>query len=376
MKRIAILGSTGSIGQQTLEVIKKLPDKFKILALTGGNNSTLLAKQIEQFRPALISANEVLDTYYPAKYLPMEDIASHPDIDLVVVATTGKAGLLPTLRAIRAGKQIALANKEILVIAGEIITREASQFKIEIRPIDSEHSAVWQCLNGEKSRPTRIILTASGGPFYNYSRQKLAEITPEEALKHPTWKMGRKVTIDSATLVNKGLEAIEAHWLFSVPLDSIEIVIHRQSIIHSLVEFCDGSIKAQLSLPDMRLPIQYALTYPERSPNMYIPRLDLLQTKSLSFEPARRQQFPCLAIVLEAGKRGGTYPAVLSAADEIAVELFLNGQITFNNIAKVIYQTLNMHQVIYNPSLEDILSADAWAREVAMDIAGKKVLQK
>jgi 1-deoxy-D-xylulose-5-phosphate reductoisomerase len=375
VKRIAILGSTGSIGQQTLKVIGKFPDRFKVVALAGGSNSNLLTKQIKEFQPHMVCLNEQSHIDYAVQSLPMEEIAAHPDVDVVVVATAGKAGLLPTLAAIRKGKQIALANKEILVMAGDFITKEARLCNAQILPIDSEHSAIWQCLNGEQSPPSRIILTASGGPFHHYSPQQLVDITPEEALKHPTWKMGKKVTVDSATLVNKGLEAIEAHWLFSVPLDSIDIIIHRQSIIHSLVEFHDGSIKAQMSSPDMRLPIQYALSYPERFPNTDLLALDLLEIKSLTFEPVNYDKFPCLRIVLKAGKLGGTYPAVLSATDEIAVALFLSGKVSLNKIPELLTETLDMHQVINNPSLEDILAADAWAREVAMDIAQRRILQ-
>ena len=375
MKRIAILGSTASIGQQTLKDIGLFPDRFKVIALAGGSNSHLLPKQIKEFQPQMVFSNEQTNTDYAVQSLPMEEIAAHPDVDIVVVATSGKAGLLPTLAAIRKGKQIALANKEILVMAGDVITKEAKLYNAQILPIDSEHSAIWQCLNGEQSPPSRIILTASGGPFLDYSYQQLTDITPEDTLKHPTWKMGKKVTVDSATLVNKGLEAIEAHWLFSVPLDCIDIIIHRQSIIHSLVEFHDGSIKAQMSFPDMRLPIQYALSYPERFPNKDILPLDFTEIKSLTFEPVNYDKFPCLRTVLNAGKLGGTYPAVLSATDEIAVALFLSGKVSFKNIPELLAETLNMHQVINNPSLEDILAADAWAREVAMNIALKEILQ-
>lgn len=373
MKRIAILGSTGSIGQQTLDVIGKFPDRFRVAALAGGDNSDLLARQVAQLRPQMVCSARALDLHSSAKSLSMEEIASHPDVDLVVVATSGKAGLAPTLAAIRAGKQIALANKEVLVLAGEIVTSEAKQYGAQILPIDSEHSAIWQCLHGEQSQPARIILTASGGPFYGHSPEQLAEVTPEEALRHPTWKMGRKVTIDSATLMNKGLEVIEAHWLFSIPLDHIEIIIHRQSIIHSLVEFADSSTKAQLSFPDMRLPIQYALSYPERLPNAHLPHLNLATVKTLTFEPANLDRFPCLRLALEAGKSGGTYPAVLSAADEIAVELFLTGKIRFTNIAELIARTIALHQSVANPSLEEILATDVWARKTAMDITKRKI---
>ncbi|MBM3166410.1 MAG: 1-deoxy-D-xylulose-5-phosphate reductoisomerase [Chloroflexi bacterium] len=373
MKSIAILGSTGSIGQQTLDVVGAFPDRFRVVALAGRDNSALLAKQVAQLQPRMVYSAKAIDIHSPAESLSMEEIAAHPDVDLVVIATSGKAGLRPTLAAIRAGKQIALANKEVLVLAGKIITSEAKQYGAQILPIDSEHSAIWQCLHGEQSQPARIILTASGGPFYGQSPEQLAKVTPKEALSHPTWKMGRKVTIDSATLMNKGLEAIEAHWLFSIPFDHIEIIIHRQSIIHSLVEFADGSTKAQLSFPDMRLPIQYALSYPERLPNAHLPHLNLTKVKALTFEPVNPGQFPCLKLALEAGKEGGTCPAVLSAADEVAVNLFLAGKARLTDIAELITQTITRHHPVVNPSLEEILAADIWARQTVEDIAKRKI---
>jgi 1-deoxy-D-xylulose-5-phosphate reductoisomerase len=304
----------------------------------------------------------------------MDDIATHPRVDLVIIATSGKAGLSPTLSALKARKQIALANKEILVMAGNIILDEARKNGITIIPIDSEHSAIWQCLQGEKGAISRIILTASGGPFYNYNRSQLAKVTAEEALRHPTWKMGKKVTIDSATLMNKGFEAIEAHWLFSIPYAEIEIIIHPQSIIHSLVEFADGSIKAQLSLPDMRFPIQYALFYPERMINDYLPRTNLSDIATLDFKAVNYQNFPCLSLALEAGKKGGTYPAVLCAADEIAVELFLNQQIKFNDISEIVAEIISLHDSTINPDLDEILLADLWARNKLKEIAMNKGL--
>ncbi len=360
MKRLAILGSTGSIGQQTLEVVRAFPEKLKIVGLAAGSNTSLLAQQVQEFQPKLVSCKAIPHS------LPLEELASHPEVDLVVVATSGKAGLLPTLAALQAGKVVALANKESLVMAGSIIMEKACKHKAELRPIDSEHSAIWQCLQGEKKEQiSQVILTASGGPFRNRSPEELSRVTPEEALKHPIWKMGRKVTIDSATLMNKGMEVIEAHWLFDLPFDKIKVVIHPTSIIHSMLKFTDGSVKAQLGAPDMRLPIQYALSYPERWGNPSLPQLDFEQVGSLEFEPVDLEKFPCLRLAIEAGIKGGTYPAVLSAADEIAVELFLSGRIGFLEIPKLIEKTLERHQVISSPSLEDILDADAWAREVA-----------
>ncbi|HEX76415.1 MAG TPA: 1-deoxy-D-xylulose-5-phosphate reductoisomerase [Dehalococcoidia bacterium] len=371
MKRLAILGSTGSIGQQTLDIVRSFPNKFKVIGLASGRNISLLAKQISEFQPQLAYSALKLSLPDKVKFSSMEEIASYPETDLVVIATSGKIGLTPTLAAIRSSKKIALANKEILAMAGEIIIAEAKRHRAQILPIDSEHSAVWQCLRGEKAEVARLLLTASGGPFYHYSSSQLAKVTADEALQHPTWKMGRKVTIDSATLINKGLEATEAHWLFSIPFDKIEIVIHSQSIVHSLVEFTDGSVKAQLSFPDMHLPIQYALSYPKRLPNSKLPRLDLVQVNSLTFKPVNYANFPCLELALEAGRRGGTYPAVLCAADEIAIELFLAKHTSFPDIARIIARTISLHQGIANPTLDEILAADAWARETALQIVNK-----
>ena len=365
MKKIAILGSTGSIGQQALDVIRALPDELKVVALTGNKNLELLERQIREFQPKMFCPSVKPDISYGGEFLSAEEITSHPEVDLVIVATAGKAGLSPTLAALQAGKTVALASKEVLVMAGEIIVREASLHQAQILPIDSEHSAIWQCLQGEENKPQRLFLTASGGPFYHYSQSQLAEVTPEQSLQHPVWKMGKKVTIDSATLMNKGLEVIEAHWLFSFPFDSIEILIHPQSIVHSMVEFMDGSLKAQLSWPDMKLPIQYALSYPRRWSNSELPRLDWDKINSLNFEPVDYDRFPCLKLAMDAGKSGGTYPAVLCAADEVAVELFLSHRISFTDIDKVVQKTLEQHQNIPQPSLEEILAADDWARECA-----------
>jgi len=365
VKRIAILGSTGSIGQQALDVVRALPDELEVVALTGNKNLKLLEKQIKEFRPKMFCSSAKPDVSYGRQFLPLGEIASHPEVDLVILATVGKDGLAAALAALRAGKTLALASKEVLVMAGEIIVREASIHHTQILPIDSEHSAIWQCLQGEETKPQRLFLTASGGPFYHYSQAQLAEVTSEQALQHPVWKMGKKVTIDSATLMNKGLELIEAHWLFSFPFDSIEILIHPQSIVHSMVEFVDGSLKAQLSWPDMRLPIQYALFYPERRFNPGLPRLDWRKIKSLDFEPADYDRFPCLRLAVDAGKAGGTYPAALCASDEVAVELFLSHKISFTEIAKIVQETLEQHRNVSHPSLEDILAADDWARECA-----------
>ncbi len=372
VKRIAVLGATGSIGRQTLEVIDALPGHFSIIGLAGGRNTTLLAEQIEKFQPRFVFHQETKTpppTTHQYEFMSMEEMAHHPEIDLVVVATSGRWGLKPTLEAVRAGKQVALANKESLVMAGGIITAEAKRNGAKILPVDSEHSAIWQCLEGETNRPAKIILTASGGPFRRYSPDELAKVTPEQALKHPSWQMGNKVTIDSATLMNKGLEVIEARWLFDMHFDSIKVAIHPQSIVHSMVEFADGSVKAQLGKPDMRLPIQYALSYPERLANPHLPRLDWENMEELNFEPPDPDAFPCLRIAIEAGKRGGTYPAALCGADEIAVQQFLAGQIKFTDIPKLVEQVLDKHKATTRPTLEEILAADDWARERVMQLA-------
>jgi len=378
VKRVAVLGSTGSIGRQTLDVIRSIPQRFRVVGLAAGKNLKLLAGQVEEFRPEFIGCPSEDADIEQLKYsvdiknnlLSLEEIAASPEVDIVVMATSGKAGLRPLLAALRAGKDVALANKESLVSAGEIITAEVKQNSARIRPVDSEHSAIWQCLSGENKEAARIILTASGGPFRQFSPERLAEVTPAQALQHPSWRMGKKVTIDSATLMNKGLEVIEAHWLFHTPYDRIDVLVHPQSIIHSMVEFVDGSIKAQLSYPDMRLPIQYALTYPERLPNPRLPRLDWSLVRSLDFEMPDYDKFPCLRLAIEAGKQGGTCPAVLCAADEVAVELFLAGRIRFNDIAGIIVRTLEQHQVVASPTLEEIEAADAWAREMLLKMAG------
>ena len=360
LKQIAVLGSTGSVGRQTLDVVRNQGDRFRVVGLGAGRNIDLLIQQAKEFQPSFISFEETddrgreaaLSSFPSSSFLTQTEIASHPDIELVVVSTSGKAGLAPTLAAIRAGKQVALANKELLVMAGEIVMAEAKLYGIEIAPVDSEHSAIWQCLQGEsKDNVTRLILTASGGPFSKYSIEELAAITPEQALNHPTWHMGSKITIDSATLMNKGLEIIEARWLFDIPAENIEVVIHPESIVHSMVEFADGSIKAQLSPPDMRLPIQYALSYPDRFPNANLPRIDWDKLSSLTFGRADLTRFPCLKLAMEALNKGGTYPAVLCAADEVAVGLFLSHRIGFTDISRVVEETMDSHQATYHPSL-------------------------
>jgi len=371
--RLAVLGCTGSIGRQTLEVVRALPDRFKVVGLAGGSNTALLKKQAEEFSPQFVYYwnKKAGIAFEDCQFLTMEEMAAHPDVDMVVIATPGGFGLDPTLAAVRAGKDIALANKESLVSAGQIIMAEAKANGARIIPIDSEHSAIWQCLEGEKTPPAKIILTASGGPFRGYTAEQLKRVTAGQALKHPSWQMGEKVTIDSATLMNKGLEVIEAHWLFNIPFENISVLIHPQSIIHSIVEFTDGSEKAQLGCPDMRLPIQYALTYPERLPNAQLPRLDWDAISHLDFERPDMDSFPCLKLAIEAGRRGGTMPTVLCAADEVAVEIFLSGRIRFDAIAELVQQVLEQHEpmLIDRPDIKDINTVDAWARDSAIRLA-------
>ncbi|MFC1912950.1 1-deoxy-D-xylulose-5-phosphate reductoisomerase [Chloroflexota bacterium] len=372
-KQLAVLGSTGSIGRQTLEVVRALPDRFCIVGLAAGGNMDLLAEQVAEFKPKFVSYQDEM-AHLPdtgSEFLSLEEMARHPLVDTVLIATSGYSGLNPTMAAVKAGKIIALANKESLVAAGEIIVSEANKTGAQILPVDSEHSAIWQCVHGERQKTKQIILTASGGPFRHHSPSRLAEVTVEQALKHPSWQMGNKVTIDSATLMNKGLEVIEAHWLFNMPYANISVIIHPQSIIHSMVEFIDNSVKAQLSCPDMRLPIQYALSYPERLANPQLPRLDWDTTSNLTFEQPDLDNFPCLKLAIWAGKEGGSCPAVLCAADEVAVDLFLSGRIKFTDIANLVEETLEQHRATAHPNLEEIMAADAWSREKVLQITSR-----
>ena len=373
--RLAILGSTGSIGQQTLQVVRRLPNRFTIIGLAAGQNLALLEKQVEEFKPQLVyydteSTSRRLDC--SAQFMSLEGMASYPNVDTVVIGTTGIVGLFATLAAVKTGKNVAIANKEPLVVAGHIITDEAEMNDASILPIDSEHSAIWQCMIGEPKRPKYIILTASGGPFRKYTMEQLKKVTPKQALRHPSWQMGKKVTIDSATLMNKGLEVIEAHWLFGIPIEDIKVIIHPQSIIHSMLEFYDYSVKAQMAYPDMRLPIQYALLNPDRVPNQDLPRIDWAKLKQLTFEPPDYDKFPCLKLAIDAGKAGGTCPAVLCAADEIAVDLFLQEKIGFTDIAWLIASALEKHEPLIEPGIGDILEADSWARDYTLRLAKEK----
>lgn len=363
MKNLAIIGSTGSIGRQTIDVALSFPDKFKVVALAAGENTKLLKEQCGLLKPEYISYTALSDSELNRDYKQISavDMAALPNIDIVVIASPGGAGLKPALSAAASGKTIALANKESLVTAGEIIFQAASESGAKIYPVDSEHSAIWQCLTGEASKPKKLILTASGGPFRNLSKEELKNVTAEQALKHPSWKMGKKVTIDSATLMNKGLEVIEASRLFNMPFEKIEVLVHPQSIIHSMVEFDDGVLKAQMGAPDMRAPIQYALTYPKRWANKNLPLLDFSDIKSLDFEAPDYDKFPCLKLARQAGEKGGTYPAVLSGADEMAVRLFLHGVIGFTDISTIIERVLDEHNSTSNPSLDQILATEQWA---------------
>ncbi|APV43510.1 1-deoxy-D-xylulose-5-phosphate reductoisomerase [Dehalogenimonas formicexedens] len=367
--RLGVLGSTGSIGQQTLDVARRHPDKISVIALAAGENVGLLQKQKAEFNPRFVSCSSKNLVCGNSVCLPLEEMAIHPDVDIVVVAVPGGAGLKPALAAARAGKIIALANKECLVAAGEMLLDEAVNNGAGIRPVDSEHSAIWQCLVGETTKPEKLILTASGGPFRDFSLERIESVTPGQALAHPSWKMGKKVTIDSATLMNKGLEVIEAHRLYGIPYERIEVVIHPQSIVHSMVEFADGAVKAQLSPPDMRLPIQYALSYPERWSNTDLPRADWPKIGRLDFSAPDLSRFPCLKLAIEAGKRGSTFPAVLAAADEEAVNLFLDNRIKFGDIARLVGKTLEEHNPEGSTSLESIAAAETWARRRVSELA-------
>ena len=374
MKRLAILGSTGSIGRQTLDVVRAYPDEFEVVALSAWSNRDLLLEQAREFRPRYLYCQQPLS---PAD-MPdgasaiggIVEIATHPGVDLVMQGMVGNAGLLPTLEALRAGKQVAMANKEPVVMAGELLTREAARCGGEILPVDSEPSAIWQCLQGEdvEKGVRRLIITASGGALRRLPLEEVAKVTPEQALKHPTWSMGRKITIDSATLMNKGFEVIESHWLFAMPWERVDVVVHHQSIIHSMVEFMDGSVKAQLGVPDMRLPIQYAMFYPRRLPCEQAPRFDPIAAAALTFEAMDPARYPCFVTALEAGHAGGTYPTVLSASDEVAIDAFLGGRISFGDIHGVVTAALDRHESVADPALDDILAADAWARETARAI--------
>ncbi len=373
MKKVVLLGCTGSIGTSTIKVAEDLPEEIQLVGLAAGNNAELLLEQARKHRPELVSIAD------PKKAQAVRDalgstvevgcgaeglikLATMPEADIVLIAIVGTAGLQPALAAIRAGKDIAVASKEILVMAGEIVMSEARKHGVRVLAVDSEHSAIFQCLDDKPANSVRHLwLTASGGPFRTTPKEEFASITVERALKHPSWVMGKKITIDSATLFNKGLEMIEARWLFDIEMSRVKVVVHPQSVVHSMVEFVDGSIIAQLSTPDMCLPIQYALTYPRRARSERV-QTNLAKLGSLTFEEPDVERFPSLNLAREAGESGGTLPAVLNAANEIAVDAYVNRKITFPQITEIVKRTMGRHRVAAHPTLEQILEADAWAR--------------
>lgn len=382
MKNVVVLGSTGSIGTSTIKVAEDLPDRIRLLALAAGNNADLLLEQTRKHRPEAISIND------PSKVQTLRDsvgptcevyggtdglvkLATLPAADIVLIAIVGTAGLKPALAAIRAGKDIAIASKEILVMAGETVMSEARKYGVRVLAVDSEHSAIFQCLDGKPPASVRMLwLTASGGPFRDaklWPQEKFAEITVERALKHPSWVMGRKITIDSATLFNKGLEMIEARWLFDIGMERVGVLVHPQSIVHSMVEFVDGALLAQLSTPDMCLPIQYALTYPDRAASDRV-QTNFAKLGMLTFEEPDPERFPALTLARRAGEVGGTLPAVLNAANEVAVEAFVNRRINFPQITETVRRTMDAHQTVPHPTLDQILEADAWARREAASL--------
>lgn len=381
MKKVVVLGSTGSIGQSTLEIIRKFQDKFEVLALAAKSNVSLLLKQIEEFQPKFVAVYEKKAYEELKKNVKSSEIlfgidgiceiARLKEADIIISAIVGAAGLLPTFEAVKAGKLIGLANKESLVLAGKLIINESMKTNAKIIPIDSEHSAVYQCLNGcSNDIIKKIWLTASGGPFRGKKREELKNVTPKEALNHPKWKMGKRITVDSATLMNKGFEVIEAHFLFNIPSENISVLIHPQSIIHSLVEFIDGTYLAQMSNPDMKAPIAFALAWPERLLGV-VPPIDWSILRALDFELPDTDTFPCLELAYEALKAGGSMPAVLNAADEIAVEAFLMGKLKFLEIPKIIKQVMDKHTPQDFSSVEEVLEIDKWARKKAWEEINK-----
>ncbi|MFZ2464471.1 MAG: 1-deoxy-D-xylulose-5-phosphate reductoisomerase [Caldibacillus thermoamylovorans] len=375
MKGISLLGATGSIGTQTMDIIRSNRDQFELVAIAVGKNLELTREIINEFHPKLVSVQNQADAAILQREFAgiskilsgdegLIEVAVHPDANVFVNAILGSVGLIPTLNAIEAGKTIALANKETLVTAGHIVMARARDRKVPVLPVDSEHSAIFQCLQGERQKNVeKLIITASGGSFRDNTREELLDVTIEDALHHPNWSMGAKITIDSATMMNKGLEVIEAHWLFDQPYDKIDVLLHRESTVHSMVEFHDGSIIAQLGTPDMRIPIQYALTYPERTPTNAA-RLDLAELGTLHFQKMDFNRYRCLRFAYEAGRRGGTLPVVLNAANEVCVQAFLNGKIKFLEIEDVIEWALENHVPTANPDLDTILSVDQETREI------------
>src|SRR2546425_6071547 len=374
-KRVVVLGATGSIGESALKVARDIPERVEIVGLAANSNAQKLAEAANEIRPeavCLVEESKIDILQKALEYKPrifagevgLREIACLTNAEMVLVAIVGTAGLRPALAAIEAGKDLAVASKEILVMAGEIVMREARENGVHVLPVDSEHNAIFQCLDGRSSEVRRIILTASGGPFRETPANEFINLTAEQALKHPTWNMGPKITIDSATLFNKGLEMIEAHWLFGVEMKHVEVVIHPQSIVHSMVEFADGSMLAQLSDSDMCFPIQYAVTWPDRVPNT-LPPLDFSTLSKLEFFPPRYEDFPAMNLARRAGETGGTLPAVMNAANEIAVAVFLNRQVRFPDIWRIVEEVMNRHAPVAHPDLDAILQADQWARNEA-----------
>ncbi|GAB5047116.1 1-deoxy-D-xylulose-5-phosphate reductoisomerase [Thermodesulfovibrio sp. TK110] len=377
MKKVVILGSTGSIGKNALQVIRQFPEKFKVLGVAAKSSINLLKEQIKEFKPEYVAVydkkaceklkKEIKSSNILCGAQGVCEIAALKEADIVLSAIVGAEGLLPTFEAVKAGKVIALANKESLVMAGDLIKKQANQSKAQIIPVDSEHSAVFQCINGcNKPYIKKIWLTASGGPFRGKKSYEIENVTPQEALNHPKWKMGKRITIDSATLMNKGFEVIEAHFLFDIPVENIAVLIHPQSIVHCLVEFIDGTYLAQISNPDMKAPIALALSFPERLPDIISP-IDWNTLGKLNFELPDTEVFPCLSLAYEAARLGGSMPVVLNAADEIAVEAFLSGRLKFNEIPKLIKNVMDAHRVSHPDSIEEILEIDNWARKKAME---------
>ena len=375
MKKIVVLGSTGSIGTQTLDIVRAFPEEFDVVGLAAGVNHDLFHQQVDEFHPRYVFCIDPPDgTLGKSQFLPMEEMVALPEVDVVMAATTGAAGLVPILSALEHGKAVALSNKEPIVMAGPLLKEWESRFGGAILPVDSEPSAIWQCIQGESGSIRRLIITASGGPFRTMPLEELKSVTPVQALQHPTWQMGPKITIDSATLMNKAFEVIESHWLFDVPWQDIEVVIHPQSTIHSMVEFADGSVKAQMGPPSMRLPIQYALFYPERLRNpddSLIPRLDTGIAQSLDFRPLEPARYPCFKLALATAQRGGAYPAILSAADEVAVNSFLKGKIGFTDIHRVVEAVVDAYTPTAATTLEELMAADQWATREAQRVVGE-----
>jgi 1-deoxy-D-xylulose-5-phosphate reductoisomerase len=363
---VALLGSTGSIGGSTLDVLRRQQEHFRLVALTAGQNREKLEAQVSEWRPSYAAlAGVSSDSRWPTGPEVLIEAATHPDADIVVNAVVGAAGLEATLAALQAGKRVALANKETLVMAGDLVAQAACAGGGEVVPIDSEHSAVLQCVTGRDNGLARLILTASGGPFRGWEPERLWHATVEEALQHPTWRMGTKITVDCATLANKALELIEAHYLFGLPYDALDVVVHPQSVVHAFTEFCDGSVLAQLGFPSMELPILYALTHPERLPDSGVRRFDPIAAGPLTFEPVRMEVFRALQCGISAGRAGGTAPAVFNAANEVAVAAFLEGVIPFGRISETIELTLEAHQPGPATSVEAVRAADRWARATA-----------